>query len=263
MVAVAVVALGLVAAGGGVRGLVGGSGRTDVGVSAAAAVMPSLSVPPSGPLAVGPREGSASGAPSASPTRPGPRAQDLPAQDVAAGLRSRTVPRTGTGRLAVVRGDEKAPGRGRVLRVRVEVEQGLDVDRGAFARFVLTTLNDRRGWGRGGRLTFARTDGTPDMRVILASPTTSAELCRPLVTLGRVSCGTAGRAVLTYFRWVTGTPDYGDDRTGYRRYLVNHEVGHLLGYRHEPCPGKGRRAPVMQQQTKGLKGCTKNSWPFP
>ncbi|MHA6782315.1 DUF3152 domain-containing protein [Pseudonocardia saturnea] len=186
----------------------------------------------------------------------------LPA-DAAAGIRAAGVPQVGTGSISVVPGAVPAPGPGPVRTVRVEVEDGLAVDGAAFADFVLATLNDPRGWGRDGALSFARTDGEAAIVVVLASPDTAAALCRPLVTHGRLSCRIGSRAVLTYFRWVEAVPDYGDDRTGYRRYLVNHEVGHVLGHGHEPCPGPGAPAPVMQQQTKGLLGCAPNSWPHP
>ncbi len=185
-------------------------------------------------------------------------------EDAAAGLLSTAVATRGSGKLVVVPGRERARGRGAVVKVRVEVERGLAVDPQTFARFVLRTLNDPRSWGAGGRRTFARTDGDDqDVRVILASPTTSAALCRPLVTRGVASCGHDGRAVLTVLRWVRTTPEFTRIRTTYRQYLVNHEVGHLLGRSHEPCPRRGAVAPVMQQQTYGLKGCRPNAWPYP
>ena len=183
--------------------------------------------------------------------------------DRAAGIRARTVDASGGGEFDVVPGSAAAPGRGEVRAVRVEVERGLPVDGARFAGFVLATLNDQRSWGHDGAMTFARTDGDAPIVVVLASPQTSAQLCGDLRTHGMLSCRNGSRAVLTFHRWVNATDEYADNVTGYRQYVVNHEVGHALGRGHERCPGPGKPAPVMQQQTLGLNGCGQNPWPYP
>lgn len=191
----------------------------------------------------------------------------LTAADVGAGVLRREVPTSGGGSLTVVPGSLPAPPSARVRTIRVEVEQDLLdlglLDGAAFAAFALGVLNDPRGWGAGGTTSFARTDGPSEFRLVLATPDTSAALCRPLRTMGTLSCRNGDAAVLTWYRWVEALADYGDDRTGYRQYVVNHEVGHLLGHGHDPNPGVGRLAPVMMQQTKGLDGALPNPWPFP
>jgi hypothetical protein len=149
-----------------------------------------------------------------------------------------------------------------VHTVRMEVEGGVPVDPAAFAAFVMSTLNDPRSWGHSGAMTFARTDGPAQIVVRLASPATSASQCRPLVTGGRLSCSEGVYAVLTSYRWFHGQSEF-DGLTQYRRYVVNHEVGHVLGHGHLHCPAAGQLAPVMQQQTKGVAPCRPNAWPFP
>jgi hypothetical protein len=187
-----------------------------------------------------------------------------PTPDALAGLTSWDVPQTLNGAFDVVPGTVPAPGAGPVTTVRVETEQGLPVDAQRFAGFVMDTLDDPRGWGAGGRMTFVRTGADDAMvQVLLASPGTSDRLCSPIDTIGELSCRSGNRAVLNFYRWVNGQEDYAGNPTGYRRYLVNHEVGHVLGHGHEPCPGAGMPAPVMQQQTLGLDGCTQNPWPYP
>ncbi|WP_421734544.1 DUF3152 domain-containing protein [Cellulomonas sp.] len=187
----------------------------------------------------------------------------LTAADVAAGLLSSEIPESGSGTLTVVPGVDPGPGTGAVRTVRVEVEDGLAVDGAAFAATVMATLNDPRGWGADGSLSFARTDGVAELRVVLASPATVDDLCAPLRTGGEVSCGRNGHAVLNLRRWVLATAELAGDKVSYRQYLVNHEVGHLLGHGHERCGGAGQLAPLMQQQSYKAAPCIPNAWPFP
>ena len=171
---------------------------------------------------------------------------------------------SGDGRLAVVPGRGAVSGPGEAAPYLVEVEGGLGVDPAAFAREVEQVLADPRSWGAGGRRALQRVDGGDvAFRVALTSPTTTDRLCAPLDTNGSFSCGTGGRAVINAARWLTGANAYPGPLPAYRQYLVNHEVGHLFDRGHEPCPGPGRPAPVMMQQTKGLDGCTPGSWPYP
>jgi Protein of unknown function (DUF3152) len=201
-----------------------------------------------------------SAAGSSGPTvQPAPSSPARPPKQPAPAVRTETV---GSGHFAVVPGQVGAPGRGTLRTVRVEIEGGVPVDPGEFAAFVMATLNDSRSWGHGGTTTFARTAGPAQIVVRLASPETSAALCRPLVTFGRLSCSEGQFAILTSYRWFHGQSEF-NGLTQYRQYVVNHEVGHVLGHGHLHCGGAGQLAPVMQQQTKGVAPCRPNAWPFP
>ncbi|MFC0505461.1 DUF3152 domain-containing protein [Micromonospora costi] len=160
------------------------------------------------------------------------------------------------------------PGRGRggghVLRYRVAVERdiaGLPV--AGFAADITRILSDPRGWTAAGTLGFRRVGPgqSADFTIYLATPGTRDELCQD-VPDGYTSCRNGDRVVLNVARWVRGVPRYGASLATYRTYMVNHEVGHRLGHGHERCPGRGRPAPVMQQQTLGLHGCTANALPY-
>ncbi|WP_147918317.1 DUF3152 domain-containing protein [Ruania zhangjianzhongii] len=187
--------------------------------------------------------------------------------DRRAGVQDREIPDSADGTLSVVSGEQDAPDPGaeRVVTVRVEVEDGLAIDGETFAGFVMDTLNDERGWGHDGAVSFARTDGEPDFRVVLASPDQVDQMCAPLRTVGEYSCGRYGHAALNATRFAQATEEFLAEGsiTGYRQYVITHEVGHLLGHQHQDCPGTGEVAPVMQQQTITLDGCVPNAWPAP
>jgi hypothetical protein len=175
----------------------------------------------------------------------------------------------GDGSLSVVDGSSDVFGSGPLKRFIVEVEDGIDVDGDGFAAAVEATLADPRSWGNGGRMSFQRVGaaqaaaGDFDFKVGLVSPGSMETYCPGVGTGGYTSCRYGDRAVINLARWATAVPDYEGDVGTYRLYVINHEVGHVLGNGHQPCPGPGQQAPVMQQQTLGLEGCLKNAWPYP
>jgi hypothetical protein len=176
---------------------------------------------------------------------------------------------TGAGSLSIVDGMSTVYGSGPLRRFIVEVEDGIAVDGVPFAQAVETTLGDPRSWGSGGRMSFQRVGaaeaaaGQFDFRVSLVSPGNMETYCPGVGTGGYTSCRYGDRAVINLARWATAVPHYEGDVATYRRYVVNHEVGHALGNGHQDCPGAGQVAPVMQQQTLGLDGCARNAWPYP
>ncbi|ROO86366.1 uncharacterized protein DUF3152 [Actinocorallia herbida] len=189
--------------------------------------------------------------PTPTPTKAAGRLQPLP----------RMVPTHADGAYKTAPGTAKAhDGDGTTVRYLVEVERGLPYTPAEFAEAVHLILNDPRGWGH----RFVRVaEGPVDLRVSLTSPAEARQRCLPLDVGLALSCFQGGRAVINADRWNTGAPSYGRDIATYREYLISHEVGHGLGHGHTTCPGPGRAAPVMVQQTKSLYGCDPNPWPHP
>jgi hypothetical protein len=174
-----------------------------------------------------------------------------------------TIQHEGSGKLTRVPGQTRAFGTGPLIRYRVEIEEGLPFDPAEVAKVVDETLSDPRSWAAAGRARFMRTDDDDvDLRIIVASPATTDELCEPLGTGGELSCRIDDRVALNAKRWAFGAEAFGDDVENYRHYLVNHEVGHALGEGHRDCGGEGELAPVMMQQTKGVGACLPNPWPL-
>ncbi|MGV0791587.1 DUF3152 domain-containing protein [Mycolicibacterium sp. XJ1819] len=176
----------------------------------------------------------------------------------------------------------------------VEVEDGIDTttfggDDG-FARMVSETLANPKGWTHNPQFAFTRIDGSagrePDFRISLSTPMTVREGCGYDIQL-EASCYNPAyvdgqpRVFLNEARWVRGAVPFQGDVGSYRQYLINHEVGHAIGYqRHEPCGADDHLAPVMMQQTFSTnnndaarfdpqsvkpddKTCKPNPWPYP
>lgn len=179
------------------------------------------------------------------------------------------VPTRGTGTFTTVRVPQATTATtGRQITYILQIENGLGADTGLIARTVGADLLDTRGWQGVDHVRFVQLTAAelakgqkPMLAITLASPDTVNKLCAPLDTHGEWSCGNNGRATLNYERWMLGVPYFGTDLTDYHAYMVNHEVGHILGHLHQHCAKAGDYAPVMQQQSMGLQGC--KAWPWP
>jgi len=162
----------------------------------------------------------------------------------------------GKGIFHLVPGAAKPVGKGPdTFTYTVEVEDGIQdaqADR-EFAHSVDTALADSRSWIATGQFTLQRIDsGTPSFRVTLTSQLTlrGAGLCMYSTPL-ESSCyrRAAGRVIINNARWARGAVAFNGDIGSYRVYAINHEVGHALGFQHQPCGQDGGLAPVMMQQS--------------
>jgi hypothetical protein len=132
-----------------------------------------------------------------------------------------------------------------------------------FEELVQETLTDPRGWEPAG-FEFRFTEDGP-YRVLVAEGSDVDATCAPYTTGGRFSCQIGPTVALNAERWREATPTWTGTLDDYRRMLVNHEVGHLIGRHHArpACGAPGEPAAVMWQQSAGLDGCEPNPWPLP
>ncbi len=156
---------------------------------------------------------------------------------------------------------------GRLATYSVEFEPAVAerTDPDVWVETVIATLADPRSWTGTGQRRLQRVDRSPDVRVVLARPSTVDRECRKagLQTGGVYSCWNGSVAIVNLDRWIDGVAHVSNQDT-YRAYVINHEVGHGLGNGHVSCRGSGL-APVMAQQSKraGLGACQPNGWPYP
>ncbi|MFE0849596.1 DUF3152 domain-containing protein [Streptomyces rochei] len=266
----------------------GGKGRTFTGI-AAAAVTTVLAVVVAGQVADGSDAGNTRSQAAADQARgphdPPSRNDDRPTPSASRSAQPLTYEQKmgkiyplgatlkGSGKFEAIAGIADGPEKGERYTYRVEVERGLGLDGELFAEAVHKTLNDDRSWAHNGARSFSRIhSGDPDFVITLASPGTTAEWCAKSgldTTVDNVSCDSAAtqRVMINAYRWAQGAEPYGDDIHGYRQMLINHEVGHRIGYNHVTCDKDGELAPVMQQQTKFVDhdgiDCRPNPWAYP
>ena len=138
----------------------------------------------------------------------------------------------------------------------VVVDPDVDFPLAEFTRDVAICLADPDGWVSKG-YEFVAVKTKPHVLIHLTSrPGLMKAGCD-----GNLSCAIMGgrEMWINEDRWKHGSAKSGQDLDGYRQYVISHEMGHILGRDHAKCPGPGRPAPIMLQQTLGLHGCLPNT----
>ena len=194
------------------------------------------------------------------------------------------VPLSGDGAYDTARGSRAVIGKGRTLiTYRVEVERGVDwgdlpeVMTDDFATAIEKELRHPQGWTASAdnpvtepkhglaneSWRFQRVSGPQySVRIRLASPETVDAVCRQvgLDTEGKFSCKSGNTIMINLRRWLQGSGVATVDE--YPAAVINHELGHYLGFDHMGCAGPGELAPIMMQQSIDLAGCEPNIYPF-
>ena len=153
------------------------------------------------------------------------------------------------------------PGGSRVYRFSVQ-GRGNVSDLEAFAAAAAETYADPRGWNQGGTARFERAASGGAFTLWLAADNQMDSFGGACDVMW--SCRNGRNVVINEDRWLGASPAWteaGGSLRDYRHMVVNHETGHWLGHEHTTCAAPGSAAPLMQQQSMGLQGCTPNPWP--
>ena len=138
----------------------------------------------------------------------------------------------------------------------VVVDPDVDFSLTDFARDVAICLADPNGWESKG-YRFFQVKRTPQVRIHL----TSKAGLRKVGCYDTLSCAELGgnEVRINADNWKHGSAKSGQDLDGYRQYVISHEMGHILGFDHVKCPGKGLPVPIMTQQTISIEKCIPNT----
>lgn len=148
------------------------------------------------------------------------------------------------------------------LKYNINFANGLRVQRQRIIRKVEETLTDKRGWRRMGYQFVLVEDTTEPVNFTIRFVSNS--YIERICNFTGLSCADTNTKMIymNIENWRNGRRLSGLDKEDYRTYMINHEVGHILGRGHSQCGNPGTRVPVMVQQTLGIYKCKPNPWPL-
>lgn len=151
---------------------------------------------------------------------------------------------------------------GRVVTYAISTKGATSANLAEFSSQVNQTLNDGRGWAQLG-VSFKEVASGGNFSLILSEAALVPSFSSGCDT--EWSCRVGSSVIINDNRWRGASDSWnaaGGSMRDYRHMVINHEVGHWLGHGHLSCAGAGQSAPVMQQQSISLEGCSFNPWPL-
>lgn len=143
------------------------------------------------------------------------------------------------------------------MLVTIKCDRNTNQDAKEFVKIVWSILNHSRGWSQ---IIKFKKSGRDDKHVTIRL--SKEETIRKKCGFRKLSCALGKSTIYLHLdNWLHGSKASGLSLTNYRKYLVNHEIGHILGLGHKKPVGTGK-CPVMVQQTLGIGNQKPNVWPL-
>jgi hypothetical protein len=129
-----------------------------------------------------------------------------------------------------------------------------------FRNLVTAALAAPQGWALGGRLAFTEAGSGCNFTVTRLGQTAMSALgpaCQ-----GQATCLVGGTLAVSEQALQGAPATWKGDAASYQTQLINHVVGHWLGFEHASCTAKSA-APVLSTPTVTLGGCSPNWYGVP
>jgi hypothetical protein len=123
------------------------------------------------------------------------------------------------------------------------------------------TLSSATGWSLGGALQFVRGSNNCDLVIHLVKPEAMAAI-NPACA-NQASCQAGADIAISSVAWAQPPGAWTNGLEAYRSEVINHEVGHWLGFDHASCTTKNAPAHILAQPTVTIPGCSPNWYAVP
>jgi hypothetical protein len=143
----------------------------------------------------------------------------------------------------------------KTIYYKVSIEPGIKRTLSNFEQEVKKILTDKRSFP----INFIQNQENYNFEVELVKASSVRKHCG----FKGLSCADTGlnKVFINNYRWLKGSAKSKLDLPKYRRYVIQHEFFHLLGYGHSE-PIKGELVAISVQQTKGIGEAKSNCFPL-